>query len=143
LFNSRLLNRVKLFLNTTKNDLFVEILQQMGYTNDSIQDFLQTIGENIRHYRKKKGFTLEALGEDIGLDKGNMHHIESGKNITLVTLLKIALFLDVSVTKLIPSSVEMSIEEAESMINRKKARRRKKAAVKPYKKAAAKKKKKK
>jgi transcriptional regulator with XRE-family HTH domain len=108
----------------------LKILQVMAYKQDSTQDFLRKLGDNIRHYRKKKGFTLEALGEDLGLDKGNMHHMEAGKNMTVVTLMKIALFLDVPMQKLIPSDVNITLEEAEAMITRKRAIRRKKAATK-------------
>lgn len=55
-----------------------------------VDEFLVQVGDNIRRHRTRHGFTLEELGRDIGLDKSNMHRIEMGRNITLVTLLKIA-----------------------------------------------------
>lgn len=80
---------------------------------DTIETFLEQVGNNIRTYRQKKGLTLEALGEDIGLDKSNMYRIEQGKNITLVTLLKIAAFLEVSPGKLIQNTPDVLLEDAE------------------------------
>ncbi len=80
---------------------------------DTIDIFLEQVGNNIRTYRQKKGLTLEALGEDVGLDKSNMHRIEQGKNITLVTLLKIAAYLEVSPGKLIQNAPDILLEDAE------------------------------
>ena len=76
--------------------------------------FLQQVGDNIRKERIKKGYTLAALGEDIGLDKSNMHKIEQGKNITLVTLLKIAAFLEIHPTKLLTQTSEITIQDVEN-----------------------------
>jgi transcriptional regulator with XRE-family HTH domain len=95
----------------------------MAYRQDPTQEFLAAVGENIRYYRKKKGFTLEALGEDIGLDKSNMHHIEAGRNLTLITLLKIALFLDIEPAKLLQTNVNVTLEDAEAYIIKKKESR--------------------
>lgn len=92
----------------------------MAKRQDPTQDFLLAVGERIRYYRKRKGYTLDALGEDIGLDKSNMHHIEAGKNITLLTLLKIALFLDIEPAKLLQTDVSLSLEEVEDYVVRRK-----------------------
>jgi transcriptional regulator with XRE-family HTH domain len=92
------------------------------------QEFLRAVGVNIRNQRKSKGYTLEALGEDIGLDKSNTYRIEKGKNITLLTLLKIALFLDVNPEDLLKTDVQVAVEDAERFIAIKKASR-KRAAV--------------
>lgn len=87
--------------------------------------FLKAVGENIRYYRKAKGYTLEALGEDIGLDKSNTYRIERGKNITLLTLLKIAIFLDVPPQKLLDIPMNVSLDEAEQIIASKRNKRKK------------------
>lgn len=92
----------------------------MAKRQDPTQDFLIAVGERIRYYRKRKGYTLDALGEDIGLDKSNMHHIEAGKNITLLTLLKVALFLDMEPAKLLQTDVSLSVEEVEDYVVRRK-----------------------
>jgi transcriptional regulator with XRE-family HTH domain len=88
-------------------------MRRRARKKDSIHIFLEQVGQNIRNHRQKKGLTLEALGEDIGLDKSNMHRIEQGKNITLVTLLKIAAFLEISPTKLIQNTPDVLMEDAE------------------------------
>jgi transcriptional regulator with XRE-family HTH domain len=76
--------------------------------------FLQQVGDNIRKERIKKGYTLAGLGEDIGLDKSNMHRIEQGRNITLTTLLKIAAFLEIHPTKLFTQTTEITIQDVEN-----------------------------
>lgn len=63
--------------------------------------YLAEIGSNIKAVRIKRGLSLEKLGFDIGLDKSNMFRIEKGQNITLVTLLKIAVILEVKPEQLI------------------------------------------
>jgi len=86
---------------------------------DTIETFLEQVGDNIRRYRLKRGLTLEALGEDIGLDKSNMFRIEQGKNITLLTLLKVATFLDVHPSKLFNGTPDISMKDAEDYIRQK------------------------
>lgn len=83
---------------------------------DPSNDFLAAVGAKIRHYRQKEGISLIQFGDDIGLDKGNLHKIESGKNITVLTLLKIALLLKVDVSKLVSTNVKFSSKEAEKFI---------------------------
>ncbi len=81
---------------------------------NQVNTFLQQIGDNIRKERIKKGYTLAGLGEDIGLDKSNMNKIEQGKNITLITLLKIAAFLEIHPTKLFSQTSEVTIQDVEN-----------------------------
>ncbi len=81
---------------------------------DSVAIFLKQVGDNIRKERLKKGYTLAGLGEDIGLDKSNMHKIEQGKNITLVTLLKIAAFLEIHPVLLLEQTNTVNIKDIES-----------------------------
>jgi transcriptional regulator with XRE-family HTH domain len=82
-------------------------------TKNQVQIFLKQIGDNIRKERLKKGITLAGLGEDIGLDKSNMHKIEQGKNITLVTLIKISAYLEIHPTKLFQKTNEINIKDIE------------------------------
>ncbi len=111
----------------------------MAKVKDPTNDFIQAVGAKIRYYRQKRGLTLEALGDSIGLDKGNMHRIEAGKNITLVTMLKIALFLDIDAGKLLANDVKVKIKDAENQISKK--RRARTAAKSKAKRKPAKKKK--
>ena len=48
------------------------------------------IGEAIKQARKQRKLTQEELGELIGVKKAWVSKVESGKNITLETLIKIA-----------------------------------------------------
>ena len=86
--------------------------------------YLIAVGENVRRYRLKRGYTLEALGLDIGLDKGNMHKIEAGKNVTVLTLLKISSFLEVDPQKLIETDVKLSMDHMENFVAGKKRQKR-------------------
>ena len=85
-------------------------------TKNSVQLFLKQVGDNIRKERLKKGITLAGLGEDIGLDKSNMHKIEQGKNITLLTLLKIAAFLELHPNKLFQNTKEINIKDIDKLM---------------------------
>lgn len=86
--------------------------------------FLVAVGDRIRLLRNQRGYTLEQMGVSIGLDKSNMFRIEQGRNITLVTLLKVAAVLEVSPAELIDNEINVVQEDAEAFITRKKRRRR-------------------
>ena len=90
----------------------------MKKRSNTVTIYLTAIGNNIRKERKKKGLTLAALGEDIGLDKGNLQRIEQGKNITLITLAKISAFLEINPTRLFARCGDICIEDAELYIKK-------------------------
>jgi transcriptional regulator with XRE-family HTH domain len=90
----------------------------MKKRSNTVTIYLTAIGNNIRKERKKKGLTLAALGEDIGLDKGNLQRIEQGKNITLITLAKISAFLEINPTRLFARCGDIRIEDAELYIKK-------------------------
>ncbi len=92
----------------------------MARKRNPVDDFLVEVGDNIRRIRTRQGFTLEELGRDIGLDKSNMHRIEQGRNITLLTLLKIAAFLEVSPATLLPSETMIASDDVEKYVKQKK-----------------------
>jgi DNA-binding Xre family transcriptional regulator len=92
----------------------------MAKKRNAFDDFLDAVGGNIHRIRMSKGHTLEQLGRSVGLDKSNMHRIEQGKNITLVTLLKISAILEVKPTDLIKSDVSVTTADAEAFVRRKK-----------------------
>lgn len=110
----------------------------MASIKNPTKNFLAAVGDKIRKQRLKQGLTLEQLGENIGLDKGNVHRIETGKNITLLTLLKIALFLKTDVVKLLDNNVKVSVGDAKNLVSMKK-RARKRAKSKTKKKSSRKK----
>lgn len=93
--------------------------------------YLASVGAGIRALRKKKKMTLEMFGDIVGLDKSNAYRIESGRNITLLTLEKIARVFNITASKLLDSAVEVKEQP-------KKAKKAAKKVVKPAKKKAAK-----
>jgi hypothetical protein len=95
----------------------------MAYKADPTKKFLEAVGENIHYYRKKRGLTLEALGEDIGVDKARMHKIERGQNLTLITLLRLSTFLEVGISKIIDTDIDISCEDTERYVRNKQERR--------------------
>lgn len=67
----------------------------MKNEKDISSDFLRATGENIRKKRKERKLSLEKLGLEVGLTRMQVHRIENGYNITLTTLLKLSLALNV------------------------------------------------
>lgn len=61
---------------------------------NKVQLYYYEVGSRIKKYRKEKKLTLEQLGFEVGLNKSDIYNIEKGKNITILTLLKIALVLE-------------------------------------------------
>jgi transcriptional regulator with XRE-family HTH domain len=95
-----------------------------GYSVE--KEFLSKVGEKVKLYRTKKQLTLQELGEDIGLDKGNTQRLEKGKNMTLLTLFKIAAILEVDTKDLLDFPLEFNIQDVEKFIQEKKEGRSKK-----------------
>ena len=94
-----------------------------GYSIE--KEFLSKVGEKVKLYRTKKQLTLQELGEDIGLDKGNTQRLENGKNMTLLTLFKIAAILEVETKDLLDFPLEFKIQDVEKFIQEKKEGRTK------------------
>jgi len=42
-------------------------------------NFKETVGENIRHYRKLKGFTIKEIAEKVNITEATMQKYEVGK----------------------------------------------------------------
>jgi transcriptional regulator with XRE-family HTH domain len=86
--------------------------------------YLQEIGRRIKTLRKERGFTLADLGENIGLDKSNTHRLEQGKNFTLLTLIKIAAFLNVHPKDILEVPFKAEFTQIEKPITEKKLARK-------------------
>lgn len=95
-----------------------------GYSVEN--EFLSKVGEKVKLYRTKKQLTLQEFGEDIGLDKGNTQRLENGKNMTLLSLFKIAAILEVDPKDLLDFPLEFQIRDVEKFIQEKKENRSKK-----------------
>lgn len=85
--------------------------------------YLQEVGRRIKALRKERGFTLADMGENIGLDKSNVHRLEQGKNFTLDTLIKIAGFLEVHPKDILDAPFESDFKQIEKAIDDKRKRR--------------------
>lgn len=75
----------------------------MSATNLTFDDkkFLVKLGAKIRSIRNKKGWTLEEVEEHGWGNWTHLQKIESGKNITIVTLKKVALLYRISLSDLL------------------------------------------
>jgi len=67
-------------------------------TKLSEQEFLKKLGSKIKLVRNEKGWSLNEISIKCGIEKASISRIESGKsNITLKTLFKLSLALEVTV----------------------------------------------
>ncbi|MFL5765760.1 MAG: helix-turn-helix domain-containing protein [Bacteroidia bacterium] len=83
--------------------------------------FISRIGENITKKRKEKKLSLEKFGLEIGLTRMQVFRIEQGYNITVKTLLKIALALDLKPEELVKFDYRIKRDDLERLLNSKKA----------------------
>lgn len=64
--------------------------------------YLKNLGQNIRKYRKEKGYSMESLCNEFDLDFKQLGRIERGEiNTSILSLLKIADALEVDITALL------------------------------------------
>lgn len=73
--------------------------------------FISKVGENIRMKRISLNMSLEELGLQIGLTRMQVHRIEKGYNITLISLLKLSIALKVSPSELVKVDYIFSVED--------------------------------
>ena len=78
------------------------------------------IGKNIRYYRIKAGLKQNQLSDIIDVSPQHISHIESGVQLSLPVLVKIANVLDVGVDCLLGSNLHMTPASGsvESLIER-------------------------
>lgn len=79
--------------------------------------FLIAIGENVKKFRKKKNLTMEQLGLEIGLTRMQVNRIEKGYNITLTTLLKLSIALEIKPEQLIKLKTKFNSDDLENLVN--------------------------
>jgi DNA-binding XRE family transcriptional regulator len=95
-----------------------------------IQDldvFYTTIGENIKSLRNKLNYSQDDLAKFLNLTRTSVVNIEKGRQRPpLHTLVDVASFLDVDISKLLPSKDKMeevnirkSVEDNISLVERK------------------------
>ncbi|WP_348773433.1 helix-turn-helix domain-containing protein [Halobacillus litoralis] len=72
-------------------------------TNKKQKQILMTIGQNIRHYRVKKGWSQEDLAFECDLHRTYIGAVERGeRNITVLNLIKVKEVLGVKINDLYP-----------------------------------------
>ena len=75
-------------------------------------DLLVSIGEKIQKLREKRGITQEQLEEKTGINAKYISSIECGqKNVTILTLEKIAKSLDVELFELLVLPKDLESED--------------------------------
>ena len=73
--------------------------------NTEEQQYLEKLGSKIKTLREAKGFDQKAFAFECGIGRTQLYMIENGKtNPRLLTLLKIAQGLEVSVSELLEIS---------------------------------------
>lgn len=63
--------------------------------------FLKRLGLHLRDLREKKGWTLEECEEHGWTSWRHLQRIESGKNVTIISLVRVADLYGVSLAKLL------------------------------------------
>ncbi len=99
----------------------------MQFAEDVSQTFLKHIGDSIKRKRKAKRMSLEKLGLEIGLTRMQVHRIEKGYNITILTLLKIAIALEIAPLELLRTELSYRKEDLELLVDNNKASKIKKS----------------
>ena len=77
-----------------------------------LHPYLVELGMEIRKLRTQRKLSLETLGSEIGLDASNLQKIELGQNLTLSTLLKLCICLNLTPAKLF-DKIEWELTEAD------------------------------
>jgi DNA-binding XRE family transcriptional regulator len=93
---------------------------------NKLKHFYADFGSVIKKYRLEAGLTLEQLGFEIGIGKADMHLIEKGKNITLLTLVKISLVLEKKLNQFFIFEHSLTITDLDTLVSSKKSSKKKK-----------------
>ena len=76
------------------------------------------IGNRIKEFRKRKGWTQATLAEFSGVEPSNISHIErAATKVSLPTLIKIANALDVSLDELVYQNLKKCEHVSNARIN--------------------------
>ncbi len=94
---------------------------------DKLNRFYFELGSNIKKYREKAGLSMEQLGFEMGISKGDIHTIEKGKNITILTLLKISIILEVPLINFVDYKHHLTISDIDELVKTKKVLKIKKS----------------
>ncbi|MFN7910671.1 MAG: helix-turn-helix domain-containing protein [Bacteroidota bacterium] len=87
-----------------------------------IVSFQVELGKRIKEHRLKTGLTLEQLGYEVGLEKGDVHKIERGKNITVLTALKLSIAMGIHIQDLFQIKYNITLDDLDLLVKSKKNR---------------------
>ncbi len=88
---------------------------------DVSKSFLKQLGNQLSTYRKEAGLTLEELGLEVGLTRMQVHRIENGYNITVLTLLKYSLAVNTNLSDLLNFKHSLGKDALEYLVNNNKS----------------------
>lgn len=75
--------------------------------NSSEEQVLKHLGERLKYYRKRKGYTnYEHLAFDLGISRSQYGKYENGGNIKFTTLIRILNHLDLSLKEFFSEGFE-------------------------------------
>jgi transcriptional regulator with XRE-family HTH domain len=97
----------------------------MGLVPDIAKEFYKEVGQRVKKKRLERDMSLEELGLEMGLTRMQVHRIEAGYNITLKTLLKLSLALEIRPETLLKVKKKLKKEDLEKLINSSKSSRSK------------------
>ena len=64
--------------------------------DESLEQFLKHLGENIAFIRKEKGLSQIQLADEMDMERSNLRRIEAGRtNLTVATIYRICKALDI------------------------------------------------
>ena len=95
----------------------------MKNQKDISGEFLRAIGKNVREKRKEKHLSLEKLGIEIGMSRSMVLRIEKGLNITMTTVLKLMIALNVKCDDLLKSDRKYKKGDLEKLVENSKGNR--------------------
>lgn len=85
----------------------------------NISDVYFKLGKTIKINSFKCGLTLEQLANEIGVQKSDIFSIEKGRNITTLTLIKIATVLNIHLKNLFGFEYNVTLNDIDKLVQKK------------------------
>lgn len=94
----------------------------MAVKKSNILDtFLKLLGTSIKNHRIEKGLSMEQLGIEMGTDRTQIARIEKGYNITVQTILKLSIALEIPPSKLLTFEFKSNKNDLDALVSNNKA----------------------
>lgn len=89
---------------------------ELVYDEEQLKNLIINIGKNVKAERESKNYSISQLCERANISSLHLCRIEKGVNpISVSTLIKISIALNIPVTRLIPETLEQSLELLERL----------------------------